>query len=215
VITPLFTRLIVWIRRHTAKTFSIAAALAVFAFYCLPSTIYWHNADVLYLAWNPDGTRVAATYSDGAISVITFSAQGYIEASRLLEPSITASSAKKYLNRFIEWSPDGKFIACCDSSVRVWSIETGHQLMSMDDMPMWMENTDPPWAWSKDSRRLAIAGGKLNERLLLWTIDSDQPSTPVKELARIEGGSQLAFLRTENFCMWIHKEFMTSIRCHS
>jgi WD40 repeat protein len=76
------------------------------------------------------------------------------------------------------WSPDGLRLATGsgDRTVRVWSAETGHQVLRLDDVD------SQQLAWSPDGTVLAALctkSGKYSSRLRLWDMPAaDEPGSP-------------------------------------
>jgi WD40 repeat protein len=65
----------------------------------------------------------------------------------------------------LAWSPDGETIASGsdDTTVQLWSPQTGKQLTIFDEHPAWIRSV----AWSPDSTQLAVASDKI---VALWDV---------------------------------------------
>ncbi len=86
------------------------------------TTLHGHTADVLSVAWHPDGSRIVSSSYDGTIRL--WDVETGHELMTLLEDPSTAFA--------VAWSPDGRTVVCGGSSglVRIWSAEKGYELVN-------------------------------------------------------------------------------------
>jgi len=99
-----------------------------------------------WLAWSPNGTRIASAYNDGTASVW--------EALT----GKTIATFRGHMARVSElsWSPDGLRVvsASDDGTVHIWDATDGTNLLT------YTQHTDKVWtvAWSPDGKWIASAG---------------------------------------------------------
>jgi WD40 repeat protein len=108
-----------------------------------------------WVAWFPDGARIASAGSNGNISV--WNARTAATPLRYRASSSIVHS----------WalSPDGSRVAsgCEDNTVQVWDTATGQHLLTYTDHSDWVNAA----AWSPDGRFLASADRR-DERVRVW-----------------------------------------------
>ncbi len=105
------------------------------------------------LAFNPDGSRLAAAESDGAVQVWDMSEFTLLQTFRGHSLGITC----------VKFTPDGRRIATGseDSTIKIWDPETGNDLLTLRD------DHGPIMAldFSPDGKKLATANHELGARI--------------------------------------------------
>ena len=101
-----------------------------------------------WLAWSPDGTRIASAGDDGRVTVRDVAGRRTLVTIRGTGNPITA----------LAWSPDGTRLASADNdgferSIRVWNAATGREAQVI----RWQGNPATALFWSPDGTRLAAS----------------------------------------------------------
>src|SRR6266566_4263487 len=110
-----------------------------------------HSAQVLAVAWSPDGKRIASTSVDATVQVWD---------------AITGKNVLVYHGHLgevlaVAWSPDGKRIVSGggDHTVQVWDAASGGNVLT------YRGHSDVVWTvkWSPDGKRIASGSGSYKE----------------------------------------------------
>ena len=113
-------------------------------------------------SWNaryaPDGTRVAAVWTDGTLAVFD-AATGTL----VRKTTVTNERGKPVALHGLDWSPDGRLIAAgaADKLIRVYDAATG----ALADTLTGHADLVTAVAWSPDGRRLASTAGGVRVNL--------------------------------------------------
>jgi hypothetical protein len=109
------------------------------------ATLGGHTADVLTVAWSPDGQRLA---SGGDFTVRVWDAATHEKLKTLKGHTDFIYS--------VAWSPDGIQIASTgwDKTVRVWNVDNGQTILEIPASDEVLRHV----AWSPDGLRLATCG---------------------------------------------------------
>ena len=149
---------------------------------------HFRKATLCCLAWNPDGTVLAASYGDGSVDLLTYDGQGWVSARRL---KLAFSNSERRGGPFtsLVWSPDGKMLAGNHGYVTyVYKVSDGTELLSLYELRFsnlmhpylivscgtGIQHYDNHLAWSPDSLRLAIMGC-ITDDIAIWEVGSVQP----------------------------------------
>src|SRR5262245_11983883 len=114
------------------------------------------HPDLYYLAFAPDGTKLATVSNGGLIRIWDVGTGRQVREWSVRPPIPCQPSAFP-----VAFSPDGRQLTLAkshdDSAVRVWDVETGKLL---HDLPQSGFHAIPAVAYSPDGTRLAFACGK-------------------------------------------------------
>lgn len=122
----------------------------------LINTFERHKSRIYAMTWSPDGSTLAAGYSDGSILLW--------DASTGDARQTLAGHSDSVLS--LAWSPHGRILASAssDKTIRLWDVATGHLgLLFTGHL-----NSVQTIAWSPDGRTLA--SGSLDKSVRLWDI---------------------------------------------
>jgi WD40 repeat protein/tRNA A-37 threonylcarbamoyl transferase component Bud32 len=119
-----------------------------------------HTGPVWYVAWSPDGKRIASASSDRTVQV-------WDAASGTTLYTYTGHADAVYA---VAWSPDGGRIASAsfDKTVQVWDAEGGNPY-TYSRHSSWVWSV----AWSPNGGRIASAGG--DKTVQIWDAASGRP----------------------------------------
>ncbi|WP_371579376.1 TIR domain-containing protein [Streptomyces sp. NBC_01314] len=122
----------------------------------------------LYVAWSPDGSRLAVPADHSRIRIVDVGQDTDITVLR-------SRGNRGYINR-VSWSPDGSRLAaaCGLHGVRVWDIDRPHHSMRMTAHTRWVGQV----AWSHSAELLA--SGAQDETVRLWDGRGEEPANTVK-----------------------------------
>jgi WD40 repeat protein len=127
-------------------------------------TLTGHTAPISFIAYNPDGTRLATAGDDNRVMIWDIS--GPTDGQVLLElPGQTGN---------VKFSPDGSRLvttAVEDGRSRVWDTRTGQEQLILP-----YEYEGPAIAFSPDGARLAVEGPEMGQ-VTLFDPDSGAPLT--------------------------------------
>src|SRR5260221_81451 len=109
-----------------------------------------HSADVMGVAWSPDGKRLASASNDGTVQVWDAADGGHVYTYRGHADHVNA----------VPWSPDGKRLASGsdDDTVQVWDAADGGHVYT------YRGHADAVWgvAWSPDGTRIVSGSGNID-----------------------------------------------------
>lgn len=110
-------------------------------------TLVGHTDKVTYVAWNPNGNRIASASWDNTVKIWDPTTGNIVH---------TLIGHKQWVNH-IAWSPDGKFVASAsgDKTVKIWDASTGALLHTLTGHTSWVTYV----SWSPDGTRVAAASG--------------------------------------------------------
>ncbi|NRA45597.1 MAG: WD40 repeat domain-containing protein [Oligoflexales bacterium] len=136
-----------------------------------------HDSTIADLAWNPDGSGIAAAAYNG----LSIHVPGKQEKTRKYQ--------WKGSSLALSWSPDSKYIASGeqDATVHFWHVKSG------EDAQMWGFPTKVlELSWDRSGRWLATGGGS---SIALWDCSGPGPSgrTPRQYDGHFNKITQLAF----------------------
>jgi WD40 repeat protein len=133
-----------------------------------PVVLEGHEKDVLYLAWSPDGMRLATTSGDGTVRVWDLAGDA--------DPVVLEGHEKSVVH--LAWSPDGVCLATAsfDKTARVWDLATHSDPMVLSGHEHWVTNV----AWTPDGMRLATATFDDNARI--WDLSNADQDIFYKEI---------------------------------
>jgi WD40 repeat protein len=121
-------------------------------------TLTGHKEYVYNVCWSPDGKLVATACNDGS-SIIWDVATGN-NIHKL------AGDFDSYYNR-VSWSPNGKQLASIDYNARIWDVNKGLKLLTLNENNYGDVTFND---WSPDGSRLATAG---NDKLgIIWDVSN-------------------------------------------
>jgi GTPase SAR1 family protein len=121
----------------------------------LRHTLQGHEAEILKIAWSPDGSRLASPSVDKTVRVWDPRAGALLQ---VLE-------GHHFGVNHVAWSPEGRRLASCsfDRTIRIWDWERGEQIGELqghaDDITT--------VAWSPDGQLLA--SGSADRVILIWS----------------------------------------------
>jgi WD40 repeat protein len=104
------------------------------------------HAGMYYMAWSPDGKRLATLVSGGPTPIKIWQAT---TGKEILTLPVAPDGCRQ-----LAWSPDGNHLAAGGAQVQVWDLTTGKQ-KTMDPGGKQVDGM----AWSPDGRRLASGYG--------------------------------------------------------
>ena len=118
------------------------------------NTLTGHTDKVNYVAWNPNGNRIASASWDNTVKIWDPA------TGKILN---TLVGHQQWVNH-IAWSPDGKQIASAsgDKTVKVWDASTGALLHTLTGHTSWVTYV----SWSPDGTRIASASG--DKSAIVW-----------------------------------------------
>ena len=107
-----------------------------------------------YLAWSPDGHRMAVSTGEASIRILDVESNSTIAILQ---------SSQGWINR-VAWSPDGSALAaaCGGSGIVVWNLSTMQRLWHLTAHSSWVGQV----AWSHSGYR--IASGSQDKLAILW-----------------------------------------------
>jgi WD40 repeat protein len=159
-----------------------------FASIFLCATAFAHGCDAV--AFSPDGKLFAAAFDDGGVTLNDFATRKRIRELKGHTKAVMA----------VAFSPDGKMLATGGETVRLWNVETGAQLATLDG------HTEGfgVWGWlravafSPDGKMLASGGA--DGTVKVWDIAAKKElrtlgtksDTPVLTVAFSPDGKMLA-----------------------
>ena len=109
--------------------------------------IFPANCDVISIAWNHDGTKLAGVNHQGFVRI-------WDPSTGKLRKDLSPGNYSPLTS--VTWSPDGRFLAFSgwDRSIYIWDVESGKQVDSLVGHQKILRNV----AWGKGGRYLATAG---------------------------------------------------------
>lgn len=124
-----------------------------------PSSEDWGR----YLAWSPDGARIAVPADARNIRVVDVESGTDVAILRTDGP-------RSYVNS-VSWSPDGSRLAgaCGDDGVRVWDLDTPGRSLHLTAHSNWVGEV----AWSHSAELLA--SGAQDGTARVWNARDEQP----------------------------------------
>jgi hypothetical protein len=116
-------------------------------------TLIGHRAAVSWVAWSPDGKRLATASSDRTAKV-------WEAASGRELLTIQGHTSEVY---FVSWSPDGQRLgtASADGTAKVWEAVSGREVFTLKGHTSCVETV----LWSPDGLRLATASDDQTAKL--------------------------------------------------
>ncbi|QBD81257.1 hypothetical protein EPA93_36885 [Ktedonosporobacter rubrisoli] len=135
-------------------------AKKVVATYSAPKDEASKSSSIVYLAWSPDGQKLAAAHNGGSIKI-------WDVTQKKLHLAYQPSSEHSHL--WLSWSPDGKYIVSGRNSghISVWDTRNGNTLFQKD-YHVWY-SYPPMAAWSPGGSRLAVLA---QEDIAIEVVDS-------------------------------------------
>jgi WD40 repeat protein len=126
----------------------------------LGPTLTGHTGKVNYLAFSPDGNRIAAAADDKTVRIWN------VDTRRPVGKPLTG----RRTDMDIAFSPDGNRIAAAEdnTTVRIWNVDTGQPV----GQPLTAQTVIFSVAFSADGHRLATGG--LDGTVQLWNCDTGQ-----------------------------------------
>src|SRR5260221_429162 len=109
-----------------------------------------HSADVMGVAWSPDGKRLASASNDGTVQVWDAANGGHVYTYRGHADRVNA----------VAWPPDGKGLASGSNDVPVQVCDAADG----GDVYTYRGHADAVWgvAWSPDGRRIVSGSGNID-----------------------------------------------------
>ena len=118
------------------------------------------------LAFSPDGSMIAAGSPNGWIRVWHVT-----DGKRRAEPERLLSAHVGFV-WYLDFSPDSRRLvsAGADGSVRIWNVETGWELLTFREDPVWL------WCarFSRDGRTLAVGTSHIKAKIRLYRAASER-----------------------------------------
>lgn len=142
------------------------------------------------IAFSPDGHKLASAEGDGSIRILDVSTgrplmslEAYEGVLEELDPPVPKTGIRwaRHLGaRKIQFSPDGKWLACLsdDSTLRIWDAETGDEIHRIHVRDYRRSND---LSWSPDSRQIATSSP--DGIVTLWDV---------------QGGKEISAFSTKN-----------------
>jgi len=123
-------------------------------------TIKGHNRPVGFVAWSPDGNRIASASADKTAKV-----WDAMTGKELI--TLHGHSGALYA---VAWSPDGKYIAagCGDGTIKLWDATAGEEFIVLHGHTGRVSSM----AWSPDGNR--IASGSDDTTARIWETETGE-----------------------------------------
>jgi WD40 repeat protein len=146
-------------------------------------TYHEHSEKVDALAWSPDGKTIASA-GDGLVQVWD-AATGKTRLSyrgQYVRRTLRGGRlGYPYPITSVSWSPDGRYLASVQGSVKIWDARTGKDLATYAGSFFSGVNEASVAVWSPDGKTIAMLfDGKW---ILIWQVPPNLSSPPVDEQA--------------------------------
>jgi eukaryotic-like serine/threonine-protein kinase len=147
-------------------------------------TYHGHAGEVDAVAWSPDGNTIASAGENDGLVQVWDAATGKTRLSyrgQYVRRSIGRHGGLGYPLPItsVSWSPDGRYLASVQGSVKIWDARTGKDLATYAGSFFNGVNDASVAAWSPDGKTIAMLfDGKW---ILIWQVPPNLSSPPVEE----------------------------------